>query len=90
MQQDKYHMLHQIFSRLCFHYGLDVDSALPVREHFIASLQHYPEDLLCAAYHHELRHTEGVSFPAPESFIEFMQPEFFRRAQTQCVEECYG
>lgn len=83
---DKRELLHQIFTRLCFHYGLDIEGSDTKRNYFIASLMSYPDDLVCAAYHHLLKHPSPQHFPTPEDFILFMQPEFHRRQ----LEACYG
>lgn len=79
MTDDKRTTLTQIFTRLCFHGGLEPQAHMPARERFVASLLMYPEDLICAAYHHIARHMQPGQLPREEDFIMFMQPEFMHR-----------
>jgi len=79
MPDDKFITLHQIFSRLCFHSGATPEQHADKREHFIARLFSYPEDLICAAYHYSVRHAKPSHIPSEEEFIAFMAPEFTRR-----------
>ena len=86
MTNDKYHLLDQIYSRLCFHCSIAPERVNHKREKFIASLACYPEDLLCAAYHHVSHRLMPAQLPSEDEFIAFMAPEFHRRQLAECME----
>lgn len=85
MTQDRRDLLHRIYSRLCFHCAVVPERYAPQRMKFIETLLPYPEDLICAAYHHLIRHR--CVMPTHQDFIDFMEPEFTRRQKEALQEE---
>jgi hypothetical protein len=83
MTNEKEQVISQIFSRLCFHAGTAPELHEGKRIIFTEKLLPYPEDLICAAYHHS-RKCEP-RFPTVEHFISFMQPEYERRREMENV-----
>lgn len=86
MPTEKQQMLHQIYTRLCFHAGLSVERYHHKREAFIRALIIYPDDLICAAYHSLSHQFAPMHAPSADDFIAFMAPEFHRRQQAACME----
>lgn len=81
MISDKHLTLKQIFGRLCFHTGFDAEAREEDCQRFVNTLAPYPEDLICAAYHHLMRHPEETHLHMENDFIDFMAPEYARRQQ---------
>jgi len=65
--------LKQVMARLMLHFGYDGAKARTLCADYSGMLQHYPEDLLCAAYLHVLKHYSAL--PPASEFIAFMEPE---------------
>lgn len=86
MHYEKKQLLMQIFSRLCFHYGAHPDMYQARRKSFVARLEHYPEDLICACYQHLLRHQAPAQLPNVDDFIAFIMPEYERRTNSNTLE----
>lgn len=75
--------LAQIAMRLMFHYP---KMTAETYRHYLLQLKYYPEDLVCAAYQHALRHG-GQNVPQSADMILFMQPEMnYRRACREKLE----
>ncbi|MDE3016958.1 MAG: hypothetical protein KGI29_08595 [Pseudomonadota bacterium] len=71
--------LKQIVSRLLLHFRCpEGEKQHRLFGRYSTALQHYPEDLLCAAYHHTLCHHTG-ELPKIDDFISFMEPEMNHR-----------
>lgn len=87
MTHDKQQTLKQIFCRLCFHTGFDPKAREGECRRFVEALAPYPEDLICAAYHHLMRHPEETHLHMECDFIDFMAPEYARRTQQADVKE---
>ncbi len=66
--------LQQILGRLMLHYASARDMS-----DYIKLLSLYPEDLLCAAYQHILRHRTQPTMPGACELVAFMEPELARR-----------
>lgn len=73
--------LRQIIARLFMHYRCDENGERAIKQRYMNVLKHYPEDLLCAAYIHVVKHS-GV-MPEPCDLIAFMEPEMQYRMQSQ-------
>lgn len=80
--------LHQLLTRLFMHFPLlqpEMQQCLMIN--YIQTLKEYPEDLLCAAYHHVSRHHEHQTIPKLADIVAFIEPEFvFRHEQKRKIE----
>jgi len=77
--------IRQIVARLILHFSnLETDQEQNICTDYIAMLQEYPEDLLCAAHQNVLRHHKGNSLPRIADFLTFMEPEMSRRKAVRC------
>lgn len=72
--------LERLLKRLFLHYRIPQEASARIHSQYREALQHYPEDLICAAYQHIVQNHALTTLPKPEAFLAFMQPEYQRRA----------
>ena len=75
--------IYQIVQRLMLHFSCAAgERKESVCADYAAMLADYPEDLLCAAYQHILKHHKYNSLPKIADLLAFMEPEMaYRRTQ---------
>jgi len=71
--------LKQVVARLMIHFPLVGEHHHRFFNYYLACLKPYPEDLLCAAYQHVLRHHSAGGTPKIADFLAFMDPEMNHR-----------
>jgi len=76
--------LQQIISRLMLHFPLsNAGNRHHISNDYFEMLFEYPEDLLCAAYQHVLKHHKCDFLPRIADLVAFMEPEMMRRKSVE-------
>jgi len=72
--------LKQVISRLMLHFPCPIsEKQHRVFADYSDMLREFPEDLLCAAYQHVLKHHKYYTLPKIADIIAFMEPEINHR-----------
>lgn len=79
--------LRQIISRLMLHFPCPPgDKQHRLFAEYSDTLKDFPEDLVCAAYQHVLKHHQLSTLPRIADLLAFMEPEMsHRRRQHQAL-----
>ena len=76
--------IKQIITRLMMHFPAPAgELKQSIFSDYAAMLQGYPEDLLCAAYQHVMKHHKYNSLPKIADLLSFMEPEMNQRRATR-------
>ena len=79
-----YERINQIISRLLLHFPSSIAlHPSRIKADYIAMLQPFPEDLICASYQHVLMHHESPCLPKIADLLIFMEPEMACRQTIQ-------